>query len=563
LTTVCIGLLNSTSVPHHLGWPGCDPALVLGPANDSHEHQADRVAALVTGKPVRRPPVEVAGIALHPQVQQATQAARGRGEPIPATVRARLEPVLRADLSQVRLHTDYDADDLTQALDADAFTVGNEIFFGRGQFDPNSLVGLQLLIHELTHVLQQNAGLGSGTVQRWIRVGARGSKEYSQADLLEKFKVDRAQSYSDARKHGLMDDDQIGAFLSPYVTSDQQFFIAQAFDPLEIEIERRRIASTFAPTVDERGIKIQILSTEDNFPKAVTLDEQATKVDLHPAANLVMKARLAVKVPKDQLGQWTIGITQTLISANRRLTLVNPKGIRVVTLTVPGRRNDRRDAGTPPWYDVQRGSWSLVNEFEVNDVLLDDKPGYTFDKARAEAVLNRSGRDVFKTSLILRHNSGNPVRFLFEWRWMVEYRPGREARLTAPPTAQTDGQSLVLDGPRAVDPGQILIDQKSLPLSEPAEFKRLKETATKRFTPGSGMLPQKDYRELYQQFVAHMRAQEVSEAVVVLEQIKQHLNAMGQMGTDYWKSEAQKKAQFDPLYRAVVDLMGELAVDVD
>jgi hypothetical protein len=315
--------------------------------------------------------------------------------------------------------------------------------------------------------------------------------------------------------------------------------------------------------VDEQGVQVQILSTGDNFPKQTTLDEQDLRVDLHPSDNLIMKAKLAVKVPKDQLGQWTIGITQTLISANRRLTLVSAKGIRVVTVTAPGRRNDRRSLSTPPWYDTQNGKWDLVNEFEVNDVLLDDRPGYDFDKARAETVLSRSGRDVFKTFLILRHNSGNPVRFLFEWRWMVEYRPGREARLTAPPTAQTAGQSAVLDGPRAVDPGQVITETRSLPLSEPAEFKIVKETATKRFTPGSGMLAQKDYRELYSEFEAHMRAQEVKEAVAVLEQIKQNLNAMGQLGTEYWKSEALRKAQFDPMYKAVVDLMAELAVDVD
>jgi hypothetical protein len=60
------------------------------------------------------------------------------------------------DFSQVRVHADSRAVQLAQALNARAFTVGCDIVFGAGQYDPQSFEGKRLIAHELTHVLQQS-----------------------------------------------------------------------------------------------------------------------------------------------------------------------------------------------------------------------------------------------------------------------------------------------------------------------------------------------------------------------------------------------------------------------
>lgn len=83
------------------------------------------------------------------------QARRGSGVPLPTAERGFFEPRLGSDLSAVRLHNDSEAGRLSGRLAARAFTVGNDVFFGHGQYRPASPSGRRLMAHELAHVLQQ------------------------------------------------------------------------------------------------------------------------------------------------------------------------------------------------------------------------------------------------------------------------------------------------------------------------------------------------------------------------------------------------------------------------
>jgi outer membrane protein OmpA-like peptidoglycan-associated protein len=65
-----------------------------------------------------------------------------------------LGPRLQADLSAVRIHTGAGVAESVAALNARAYTVGPDIMFGAGQFDPSSNSGRELLIHELAHTAQ-------------------------------------------------------------------------------------------------------------------------------------------------------------------------------------------------------------------------------------------------------------------------------------------------------------------------------------------------------------------------------------------------------------------------
>src|SRR5262249_31734196 len=80
------------------------------------------------------------------------------GQPLDADTRAFMEPRFEHDFSHVRVHTDAKAAESARAVDALAYTVGRDVVFGSGRFQPNTSVGQQLLAHELTHVLQQSAG---------------------------------------------------------------------------------------------------------------------------------------------------------------------------------------------------------------------------------------------------------------------------------------------------------------------------------------------------------------------------------------------------------------------
>ena len=85
--------------------------------------------------------------------------AAGSGSALDSSVRRQLEPGFGADFSGVGVHTDARAARLSEQLGARAFTVGQQVFFGRGQFQPHTDEGRHLLAHELTHTLQQRGGL--------------------------------------------------------------------------------------------------------------------------------------------------------------------------------------------------------------------------------------------------------------------------------------------------------------------------------------------------------------------------------------------------------------------
>ena len=67
------------------------------------------------------------------------------------------------DFSDVRVHTGATADDAARRLGAEAFTLGNDIAFAQGRFDPTWSVGTHLLAHELAHVVQAGGQAGQGT----------------------------------------------------------------------------------------------------------------------------------------------------------------------------------------------------------------------------------------------------------------------------------------------------------------------------------------------------------------------------------------------------------------
>lgn len=80
---------------------------------------------------------------------------RTPGEQLNSGVRSLMKPHFSHDLSKVRVHTNRKAADSAKAVNALAYTVGQHVVFGQGQYSPNSAEGQKLLAHELTHTLQQ------------------------------------------------------------------------------------------------------------------------------------------------------------------------------------------------------------------------------------------------------------------------------------------------------------------------------------------------------------------------------------------------------------------------
>jgi uncharacterized protein DUF4157 len=155
--------------------------LQVGEPNNKFEQEADRMADLVMRMPERSArdapspnKRSVQGVGadmsvlqtssdrgaaeeLSPEVGSETKALTGGGRPIPQTLRAFFEPRFGYDFSRVRVHPDAHA--VASAVQARAFTVGQNIGFDRGQYAANTDRGKWLLAHELTHVIQQERAL--------------------------------------------------------------------------------------------------------------------------------------------------------------------------------------------------------------------------------------------------------------------------------------------------------------------------------------------------------------------------------------------------------------------
>lgn len=181
---------------------GVQAALTVGSVDDPLEREADRVAAdvvralsgsiaasrddatmadavgasdeglarsAVVGRIRRRsdvsegPEVGPEGGEASGEISSRIRASAGRGNALPDGVRSRMEGAFGTDFGGVRIHR---SSALAPRLGAEAFTVGSDIHFAPGRFQPSSSSGLHLLGHELTHVVQQSGGLARRDIRR-------------------------------------------------------------------------------------------------------------------------------------------------------------------------------------------------------------------------------------------------------------------------------------------------------------------------------------------------------------------------------------------------------------
>ncbi len=133
-----------------------------------------------------------------PGVAATISSAKGGGAPLHDGVRASMERGFGANFSRVRVHTDSQADALNRSLNAKAFTSGRDLFFRRGEYNPGSSAGQELIAHELTHTVQQGAvGVQRSTdiIQRgigdWFR--KKFSKNNTQQNPRQSLSLDEVE----------------------------------------------------------------------------------------------------------------------------------------------------------------------------------------------------------------------------------------------------------------------------------------------------------------------------------------------------------------------------------
>lgn len=145
-------------------------SLTVGRADDPAERQADQMAdaamsALGTfddhTSDVRRASADMdplGGTEVDAEVQRRIDATRGSGAPLGEREAGAFSSAYGVDLSGVRVHADGEADRLSRSLQADAFTVGSDVYFRGGKYKPGTSDGDHLIGHELAHVATESGG---------------------------------------------------------------------------------------------------------------------------------------------------------------------------------------------------------------------------------------------------------------------------------------------------------------------------------------------------------------------------------------------------------------------
>jgi hypothetical protein len=126
----------------------------LAPNRATPSSQLDAPARPIASGIVMRKARDANGVAEGADAAVAN-ASSSTGFALPETLMRKFESSLAADLSSVRLHTGAPSADAATAVGAKAYTLGQDIHFGAGQYDPSSSSGQHLLAHEVAHTVQQ------------------------------------------------------------------------------------------------------------------------------------------------------------------------------------------------------------------------------------------------------------------------------------------------------------------------------------------------------------------------------------------------------------------------
>jgi hypothetical protein len=144
---------------------------------------------------------------------------RGGGQPLDTTMARKAGATIGRDFSDVNVHTDSQANQLSHQLGAKAFTTGSDIFFSDGAYNPVSSDGQQLIAHELTHVAQQGAAMP--TVQGKMSVNDPNDQYEAEADqvasqvmtqpddLLQKEEDDELQMQEDEEEVQMQEEEDL------------------------------------------------------------------------------------------------------------------------------------------------------------------------------------------------------------------------------------------------------------------------------------------------------------------------------------------------------------------
>jgi hypothetical protein len=428
--------------------------LMVNEPGDPYEQEADRVAEAVMRMPAAPlpPPIDSLNDWLNPTVsrlplisrlqasgneaafpapagvEQRIQAMQGGGQALPDEERSFFEARLGYDFSQVRVHTDANAVQASREIQAHAFTIGPNIAFNEGTYQPGTESGRRLLAHELTHVVQQ----GGAGVQRKTTMGwGQPSQVVPHLQTLQRFATISPELY---RK-------EITAFQHQHPASEiraRQQQIMALREPIEIgqrdhsrSIRRCGGGGGGAPAAGPLTFSSDSFNAGSGGALTATPNTAGTGVAIKSA---IYRTQGNVKVTGGtdaEAKDWEAGFIQTLKSTNRTAHYIGSATQKKRTIVVATPIRDAITAAGVPWYDATNLNSPPDGraEFQKTDssltVGLGDQPGTSplWDTPDGKGKLSHhTGKELFTSWMIARKKTApNTIEHLNWTSWEVDF----------------------------------------------------------------------------------------------------------------------------------------------
>jgi LysM repeat protein len=307
-------------------------SLEISPSDDPQEQHADAVAkkvisgedasGLIKSQPAFSNSIQTKSETEAPPVTDQFQSnlsnSKGGGQNLDVNTQQEMGNKMGADLSDVKIHTGSNAHEMSESINAKAFTHGNDIYFKQGNFNTTTTEGKSLLAHELTHTLQQQ---GDTSISLKIQRAADEVKVYtvSASDTLEE--IIRQSGVS---KMELL---QMNKFLLGRAGAQ-----VRENDELKLPVTSRigERKETETPKKEEGSFmdaKTPVPPQENapSFENDSEVNDNGTSTDIPEILTYIENAILVVETPKGKQWKdkaWTKVREDKLLSENRSETFI-------------------------------------------------------------------------------------------------------------------------------------------------------------------------------------------------------------------------------------------------
>lgn len=193
---------------------------------DQNEREADRTADQV----LSNADSSASRLAINPLTGQTSnrhseqRSGDNAGSPLSRSQREYFEPQFGEDLSTVRLHSGQLATTMSETIEAQAFTHGQDIYFGADALNSDTVKGRRLMAHEIAHTLQNGAAQTTqlqrskvSSLAKSVRDDLRISRAAPKPDQI----ADWVKNYFDPKK-GTSSSTGIPVAIDPVITDTQQ-----------------------------------------------------------------------------------------------------------------------------------------------------------------------------------------------------------------------------------------------------------------------------------------------------------------------------------------------------